>query len=828
MAELFETVLQKYGSPEPAESSDSGKPLFQQVLEREQKKERIDSPVRAALEGAARTTTLGLSDVVLAKGLNVPADELEARRQTVAGTIGEIGGIFTPGGGLAGLATKGVTTAAKAIAGATALPKLVTAGQAALATKIGEEASKRAANAILSTPAAKAAGSAIEAAFYGAGQVVSEAALGDPIKAGESALANIGLSAFLGGAIPTSLTLAGKALKKVSDKAAPAAKKAFSAIRGIDDDTLKILARSPEKLDELERLGTNVPEVKQNLSAKVATNLQEADKLRWEKATKDISGILNQPINRITTMSIEPYLKKISEARRKVLSGGVAATPEVERFAAQLDDLEGRLIKMGKSFGGLSDDVAVEADKLRIPASEVNLLRQQYNSSGRYDMTVPKPVQALYRDLAEVSRSQLDEIDPAIRQINKTTSRAIEALDELKLRDFNQDTVKRVLFSRPDQAQKYIRHLKTLDEIYGTDLVEQARVARAFAQVHPGDQFSSFFSGRSLLVPAMAAAASTPFGAIPAALSTLAAGMVQSPAATPYLVKYGVRVKDAIGKSADDIARMGGNTTKFIPQGLVPWVSAQIAALTELESGQKKLDRDIESTARVIGSDQREYQPVESINVLESKSKSLDERKAVLQDKLLKLSKAFANAEEFDRQVGERAYEMALIAPKTALAMSQSVKNAVKFLQSKAPKTRYRDDFDVLMGKSIPVSDAMLGKFERYMAAIEDPRSILRDLKAGRLTNESVEAVKSVYPQFYDKLVQSVVAEIAKPGKRMTYQDRKQLGTLFGNRASAGAKYIGVYQQNFAAAAEAEAAKQRAAVNMPQSELTEVERVTAK
>lgn len=823
MAELFEDVLKEYGTAGTA----SNEPLFQTVLAEEQKKERIDSPVRAALEGAARTASLGLSDVILAKGLNVPADELEARRQTVAGTVGEIGGLFTPGGGLAGLATKGLTTAAKAMAGAEALPKLVTAAQAALASKIGSEAAKKTAGAILSTPAARAAGSAIEGAFYGAGQVLTESVLGDPKEAGESALATIGLSAFLGGAIPSALNVASRGIKSAAQKTAPAVKKAFGAIRGIDEETINVLARAPEKLDELERLGTTVPEVKQNLATKLSSALQDADKIRWEKSTKDIADILNQPINRVSQLKISPYIEKINAARSKILSGGVAATPEVERYAAQLDDLESRLYRMGKAFAGLSDDAAVKADDLRLPAGEVNLLRQQYNASGRYDMTVPKPIQGLYRDLADVARNQLDEIDPQIRKINQTTHNALQALDELRLRDFDQDTMKRVLFARKDQAQKYVRHLKTLDEIYGTDFVEQAKIARAFSQVHPGDQFSSFFSGRSLLAPALAAVGASPFGAMPVALSTLGAGLIQSPAATPYLVKAGVRVKDAFGKSADEIARMGGNTTKIIPQGLVPWVSAHIAALAELERDQKRLTSDIERTAKSFGEDKEERNPPLSISVMSPKSLSIEDRKAAMQEKLEKLAHAYANANEFDAQLGERAYEVALVAPRTALAMSQAVKNAVKFLQSKAPMSKYRDDFDVMMNRPIAVSDASLGKFERYLAAIENPKSLLDDLKAGRITSEAVEAVRSVYPGFYNKLVERVMSEITKPGKRMTYADRKQLATLLGNRATAGRKYLGAYQQNFAIAAAQEAARNDA-MKMPQGELTEVERVTAK
>lgn len=118
--------------------------------------------VISGLEGLARGVTLGGSDV-LETGLGVPAADIKGRRDTnpVTSTATQIGG----GAGLI------------ALTGGLAAPVETALGGGALA---------------------HAAGFAVEGAGFGAGNAVSDAALGDSKLTGQKILANAGMGAALG------------------------------------------------------------------------------------------------------------------------------------------------------------------------------------------------------------------------------------------------------------------------------------------------------------------------------------------------------------------------------------------------------------------------------------------------------------------------------------------------------------------------------------------------------------------------------------------------------------------------------------------------------
>lgn len=71
----------------------------------------------------------------------------------------------------------------------------------ALEGAIGSEGAKSLAGKIVQSAVPMAAGSAVEGAVYSAGNVLSEASLGDPQLNAEKALAQVGMGAALGGGI---------------------------------------------------------------------------------------------------------------------------------------------------------------------------------------------------------------------------------------------------------------------------------------------------------------------------------------------------------------------------------------------------------------------------------------------------------------------------------------------------------------------------------------------------------------------------------------------------------------------------------------------------
>lgn len=196
------------------------------VQEQELQKKFGESPYKAGLAGAARGATFGLSDVALTKsGLVDPETlkQLEERNPeaSLAGEVaGAAGSLLVPGLGEANLAKVGLKStslAARGIKALTALPR---------AAKESGAIAKAALEARGMTPTmAKALGSAVEGAYYGAGQVVSEKALGDSELSAENIMSDLG-KVMLGAGLGAGVSAAGSVLGKGIEKATPYAEKA--------------------------------------------------------------------------------------------------------------------------------------------------------------------------------------------------------------------------------------------------------------------------------------------------------------------------------------------------------------------------------------------------------------------------------------------------------------------------------------------------------------------------------------------------------------------------------------------------------------------------
>jgi hypothetical protein len=190
--------------------------------------------IKAFAAGAARGATLGLSDAALTGSGLVNPDTLQGLRQynPVASGAGEVAGVVAPA-----IATGGLSAEAEGLAGAARGAAELT--PASLVSKIGSKVTGAAKAAIGEAPEASglakrilmgaaphAVGSAVEGAFYGAGNAVSESSLGDPDVNAEKVMGEVGLGAILGGAFGGILGAGEGALSRFVGKGGEAAKEA--------------------------------------------------------------------------------------------------------------------------------------------------------------------------------------------------------------------------------------------------------------------------------------------------------------------------------------------------------------------------------------------------------------------------------------------------------------------------------------------------------------------------------------------------------------------------------------------------------------------------
>ena len=202
--EEIDKILKSAGkTPEASPSTDLNPAAVKEArLELDKINEYEDKGLEAGLLGAARGLTFGLSDQLLqktAKYTGYTSEELNdiKRYNELESTIGEAAGIVGPslltgGTGAAGAAARGLTTGVR---GAEVAGKVT---QKALAKVLAEQGKNSVASNIVAKTAPKLIGSATEGAIYGAGQLISENALGNADINAENLIASASTGALLG------------------------------------------------------------------------------------------------------------------------------------------------------------------------------------------------------------------------------------------------------------------------------------------------------------------------------------------------------------------------------------------------------------------------------------------------------------------------------------------------------------------------------------------------------------------------------------------------------------------------------------------------------
>jgi hypothetical protein len=82
--------------------------------------------------------------------------------------------------------------------------------------------------------------------------------------------------------------------------------------------------------------------------------------------------------------------------------------------------------------------------------------------------------------------------------------------------------------------------------------------------------------------------------------------------------------------------------------------------------------------------------------------------------------------------------------------------------------------------KPVPPNADQLREFAKYVRAVDDPLSILEDLKDGDVDPKTVEAIRTVYPKLYAEVEAEVRLAIAADADRIPYQKKISLGIMFG------------------------------------------------
>lgn len=115
------------------------------------------------------------------------------------------------------------------------------------------------------------------------------------------------------------------------------------------------------------------------------------------------------------------------------------------------------------------------------------------------------------------------------------------------------------------------------------------------------------------------------------------------------------------------------------------------------------------------------------------------------------------------------------VPPAIASTIQERAQVAASFLQSKAPKVYSR-------GKTKLVDPVSAASFARYLEAVADPIGALERFESGRLTSETAEAIRVVYPALFLDIQERIQTEMARAqdeGREIPYEKRIRWGQMF-------------------------------------------------
>lgn len=120
------------------------------------------------------------------------------------------------------------------------------------------------------------------------------------------------------------------------------------------------------------------------------------------------------------------------------------------------------------------------------------------------------------------------------------------------------------------------------------------------------------------------------------------------------------------------------------------------------------------------------------------------------------------------------------LAPDTADAVSSVATRAAMHLQGNAPKPLPPQNRLQPQLAKPTYAPADVARFAKRIEAVRDPvGSVTRGLESGDISREQVEAVKAVYPKLYSVMQGRLMEEVAKLPRELPYSTRVALSVLF-------------------------------------------------
>ncbi len=130
--------------------------------------------------------------------------------------------------------------------------------------------------------------------------------------------------------------------------------------------------------------------------------------------------------------------------------------------------------------------------------------------------------------------------------------------------------------------------------------------------------------------------------------------------------------------------------------------------------------------------------------------------------------------------IGQSLGDLGSHAPNVSAALASKATTATTYLASHIPPGHVDPSSLQPQFKKARVSDTDKAMFLRRARAVDDPTSVVKSLRTGRVTHEEVDALRTVYPKLYAQVQRQLHAEVLQLKEPLPFAKRVQLATFFG------------------------------------------------
>ncbi|MEM6533889.1 MAG: hypothetical protein AAF654_14810 [Myxococcota bacterium] len=718
-----------------------------------------DQDVRAFLEGAGRGLTFGISDQIQ-RAAGVSPEDLAGRKDANPNAAfgGEIIGAAAPilASGGAGAVGTAARTAGAGVRGAAAAGAATEAVAARALTGI---ASRGAMSRALTTAASRGAGSAVEGALFGAGQVISEDALGKTELTAENLAAGVGMGALIGGAaggvfglgevavgsavkasssaVRRSLELAGD--ESVGEIAGRLANTAARRSLGATKSSLKKVARGP-------RYKGDVAKVDREVGDFLRQNMDELDGRAIlgntvEETAENIEAVLATHGDRIGAA-----VGRLDELSQGAV--GVSGKEIADALAAKLDD---ETLRAAGGFAGRrTNALSREIDNARSLGDEAMSFADAHRLKRFLD-----------EEARFASASQSDKVE-AVRE-------AAFAVRNL-IRDKAEQVSKDVAEELADANR--IFSLAKDAETLALDGVERFAGNRVLSLTDNIQSAGGLAAGL--------ATGSLPVGLVSGAGLGVANNLIRKRGMSAA-AKVLTRIERASQKSTRRIDKAVARITKTASKTRTAGVKA--AATRSYKAAKDQTGNVVGGEIAADATRARRTAAPASLDVLERVNFGDDKKKSKSKlesydRRVTEIADLAANPEKLQARLSKNLDAVTNAAPKIGAHLAMTATKATQFLASKAPKKEMFPGVVAGQVEGLGPSSLEMAEFERYVEAVEDPVSVIESVGEGTVTDEGVEVLKTVYPEMYATVVERLLQDYDKI-QLLPYEQRLNLSILF-------------------------------------------------